>query len=364
MYDLVDVNLELDPIKVYKELHANGDVDGPAEGMTDPQEALALPAVQAEVEERAGIMRDLVECFLGAIISHIDEVPFGLRWLCKAIRTKCLKHFPEASLEAVGSLVGGFFLLRYINPAIISPEAYGILLKKPSAAVRRSLTQIAKILQTIANGASTPRGNLGNVLSGFLGKQRQHLGKFLLNLCDVGDFHEEQRLEQLFSMASISSTIQITPNEVCAVHNLLCKYGGKMELPKEDELSIIMGELGEPPSGKLSREQNTIMELRLCSRWGPRHQPEERSSLGSLDDEPGARCRVGICGQRTWKGGRGRCQREWRKDQVKRGESLRCALVLRRAPSPCNRSLALPCRNHACHLASRGERARPDQGCV
>lgn len=286
---MADANLELDPIKVYKEMHAAGEVEGSTETLTDPQEALALPRVKEEVDKRADVMRELVGCFLSAIIDNLDDVPFGLRWLCKAIRGKCQTHFPGAAAEAVGSLVGGFFLLRYINPAIISPEAYGILLKKPSPAVRRSLTQIAKILQTIANGgASTQRSALGAVLRDFVVVQRRRLATFLHDLCNVGDFYDEQRLEQLFSLASISSTIQITPNEVCSVHSLLCKYQDKMELAEDDDLSVLLRELGDAPSGKLSREQNTIMELRLCSRWGPRHQNDEQASMGSLDDEPGA----------------------------------------------------------------------------
>jgi Ras GTPase-activating-like protein IQGAP2/3 len=75
-----------------------------------------------------------------------------LRWLCKAISTQFSARFPSASREALISLIGGFILLRYINPAIISPEAFGIVHRKPTPTVRRNLTQIAKILQSIANG--------------------------------------------------------------------------------------------------------------------------------------------------------------------------------------------------------------------
>ena len=79
-------------------------------------------------------------------------MPYGVRWLCKAIRTHFSSRFPAASHEALISLIGGFILLRYINPAIISPESFGIVHRKPTPAVRRNLTQIAKILQSIANG--------------------------------------------------------------------------------------------------------------------------------------------------------------------------------------------------------------------
>ena len=250
---------------------------------------MLVEPVKDLVQERARAVKELAGRFLQTITSHIDSVPFGLRWLCKAIRSKCQQRFPNTSSEGIGSLVGGFFLLRYINPAIISPEAFGIVHKKPSATVRASLTQVAKILQIVANSAGSVRSGVGIVLGDFLVEQRANLAKFLNELCEVGDFDEDQRWETIFALASITHTISITPNEVYSVHLLLQKYADKLQLADDDDLHLLLEELDEPPS-KLSREENTLVELRLCSRWGPRHNDAVSQSTTSNADEEIGEC--------------------------------------------------------------------------
>lgn len=74
------------------------------------------------VEERSEVFKGLVNMFLDALIINLDAVPYGIRWLCKTIKELTKLHFPEATEENIISLVGGFFLLRFVNPAIVTPD--------------------------------------------------------------------------------------------------------------------------------------------------------------------------------------------------------------------------------------------------
>ena len=51
-------------------------------------------------------------------------------------------------------LVGGFVVLRFISPAIVTPESYGILPPDviPTPKARRNLVLLAKLLQNCSNG--------------------------------------------------------------------------------------------------------------------------------------------------------------------------------------------------------------------
>lgn len=58
-----------------------------------------------------------------------------------------LPRFPNAKYTAVGA----FIFLRFFCPAIVAPDAEGLVLTAPSKEMRRGLLLIAKIIQNLAN---------------------------------------------------------------------------------------------------------------------------------------------------------------------------------------------------------------------
>lgn len=52
------------------------------------------------------------------------------------------------------SLIGGFIMLRLINPSLVAPESYGMLPlgKSPSPKARRNLIMLTKLIQNLSNG--------------------------------------------------------------------------------------------------------------------------------------------------------------------------------------------------------------------
>lgn len=52
------------------------------------------------------------------------------------------EKFKDATREQVCSLIGGFFLLRFINPAVVTPQAFMHVDTKLSANTRRNLTLV------------------------------------------------------------------------------------------------------------------------------------------------------------------------------------------------------------------------------
>lgn len=67
-----------------------------------------------------------------------------------------MKRFPEAKFTAVGA----FIFLRFFCPAIVAPDAEGLIAAAPSKELRRGLLLIAKVVQNLANnvlfGAKEP----------------------------------------------------------------------------------------------------------------------------------------------------------------------------------------------------------------
>jgi len=57
------------------------------------EEATANPLVQQLVGPRIVKVRALAEYFLETIISSLNTVPYGIRWICKQIRVLTKVHF-------------------------------------------------------------------------------------------------------------------------------------------------------------------------------------------------------------------------------------------------------------------------------
>jgi Ras GTPase-activating-like protein IQGAP2/3 len=52
------------------------------------------------------------------------------------------RKYPDANDGAICSLIGGFFFLRFINPAVVTPQAYMLVEGVPSKHPRRTLTLV------------------------------------------------------------------------------------------------------------------------------------------------------------------------------------------------------------------------------
>src|SRR5262245_47423946 len=55
------------------------------------------------------------------------------------------RKYPEATDYAICSLIGGFFFLRFINPAVVTPQAYMLVDGVPAKHPRRTLTLVCAI---------------------------------------------------------------------------------------------------------------------------------------------------------------------------------------------------------------------------
>lgn len=137
-----------------------------------PEVAAANPDVQNIIAPRLTMLMEIANSFLLTIMNGIESVPYGIRWICKQIRSltkvrrcplsllvrtsvetqkltprtppRSQRKYPEATDFAICSLIGGFFFLRFINPAIVTPQAYMLIDSLPASAKhpRRTLTLV------------------------------------------------------------------------------------------------------------------------------------------------------------------------------------------------------------------------------
>ena len=75
--------------------------------------------------------------------ARMDKLPYGLRWICKMMRALCEKQLPGASKEDVLRLTGYFVYYRFINVALVSPEAFKIVPRELGTRDRKNLLVVA-----------------------------------------------------------------------------------------------------------------------------------------------------------------------------------------------------------------------------
>lgn len=111
---------------------------------------------QEEAEKNALQLRIVVKVFIDDIRASATYIPASFRRICHSIATAVETRFPDAKYTAVGS----FIFLRFFCPAIVAPEAEGLVTSPPSKEMRRGLLLIAKVIQNLANnvlfGAKEP----------------------------------------------------------------------------------------------------------------------------------------------------------------------------------------------------------------
>ncbi|KIM56910.1 hypothetical protein SCLCIDRAFT_1219944 [Scleroderma citrinum Foug A] len=268
-----DLNLEINPVKVYEQMinqieEETGTLPPNLPRGVPPEVASENPDVQAIIAPRLTMLMEIANSFLVTIIESMESVPYGIRWICKQIRslTRFQRKYPEATDYAICSLIGGFFFLRFINPAIVTPQAYMLVDSVPAKHPRRTLTLIAKMLQNLANKPSYAKEAYMITLNPFVENNKARINQFLNNLCEVGDFYESLEMDQYMALSKKDLVIHITMNELYNTHSLILQHIETLSPNDKQHLRILTDELGPAPP-QVPRKENRTLELNLYSRW-------------------------------------------------------------------------------------------------
>ncbi|KAF1816149.1 Rho GTPase activation protein [Eremomyces bilateralis CBS 781.70] len=271
LIQLKDLDLEINPLKVYEkmveEIYAKQGSLPPhlPRGVTQEQ-AAENETVQQIIAPRLTTLMEIGTSFLTTIIDGLEETPYGIRWICKQIRSLSKRKYPDAQDHTICTLIGGFFFLRFINPAIVTPRSYMLIDNTPGENPRRTLTYIAKMLQNLANKPSYAKEPYMVKLQPFIHKNKERINKFMLDLCEVGDFYESLELDNYVALSKRDLELSITLNEIYATHTLLEKHIAELSKDESSHLSQLLAELGAAPA-QLLRKENRVIKLPLFSKW-------------------------------------------------------------------------------------------------
>ncbi|KAK9889237.1 hypothetical protein WA026_004512 [Henosepilachna vigintioctopunctata] len=106
--------------------------------------------INEDIEENRQNLICLTQKVFDAIVCSAEKFPPQLRSMCHCLYQVLSKRYPHSPQNNIGA-VGTVIFLRFINPAIVSPQEMGIVMKQVPTPVKRGLMLMSKILQNIAN---------------------------------------------------------------------------------------------------------------------------------------------------------------------------------------------------------------------
>ncbi|KAF2477850.1 Rho GTPase activation protein [Lindgomyces ingoldianus] len=271
LIELKDLDLEINPLKVYEKMvseieEQNGELPPNLPKGVTAEQAAENETVQQRIAPRLTMLMEIANSFLTTIIDGLEETPYGIRWICKQIRSLSRRKYPDAEDQTICTLIGGFFFLRFINPAIVTPRSYMLIDATPAENPKRTLTYVAKMLQNLANKPSYAKEPYMVKLQPFIHQNKGRINKFLLDLCEVQDFYETLEMDNYVALSKRDLELSITLNEVYVTHALLERHQTELAKEESSHLGVLLQELGPAPA-QLPRKENRAINLPLFSKW-------------------------------------------------------------------------------------------------
>ncbi|CAF3884835.1 unnamed protein product, partial [Rotaria sordida] len=143
-------------------------------------------------------------------LQNLERNQITLRLLCEKIWFEIQQShslFPQelkrifwklrqlsSSDETMFNLISGSVFLRFLCPAILSPNLFGLTQEYPNEKSSRKLTLIAKTLQTLANFSKFgPKESYMKFMNDFVGKESENMRRFLAQISTIDHDYDEPR---------------------------------------------------------------------------------------------------------------------------------------------------------------------------
>ena len=264
--------LELEPVTLYQFMLGKREVDTGEKSdlprdVTNEQ-AMENPDVKGILEQRLQDLIGFCNDFLDAILGSLDDLPYGLRFLCKQLRTMCSKAFPDATDRELRNIVVYFVYYRFVNLAIVTPDAYNVVDKDLPPLVRRNLIVIAKVLQNLFNFKTFPEAQVWlEPLNQWIEDKAESVTDYFDQLVRVQDPEDHLQVNRYMELTQKSKpVIIISLHEIYQTHSLLAEHLDAIAPDQEDPLRKILQDLGPPPEN-LAEDDDREIQLTLTNRF-------------------------------------------------------------------------------------------------
>ncbi|XP_041856233.1 ras GTPase-activating-like protein IQGAP2 [Melanotaenia boesemani] len=258
--DIIDdksLGINTNPVDVYKAWvnqleSATGEASKLPYEVT-PEQAMSHEEVRNRLQASSLALRSATDKVLNSIVSSLDNIPYGMRYIAKVLKNSLHEKFPEASEDELLKIVGNLLYYRFMNPAIVAPDGFDIIDMSAGGQLhldqRRNLGSVAKMLQHAAanklfegeNAHMTPMNN-------YISQTYEKFRLFFQSACDVPEPEEKFNIDEYSDMVTLSKPIiYISIEEIINTHTLLLEHLEAISPDRNDLLHELLQDLGDVP---------------------------------------------------------------------------------------------------------------------
>ncbi|XP_063026194.1 ras GTPase-activating-like protein IQGAP1 [Melospiza melodia melodia] len=252
------LNIKTDPVDIYKSwVNQMESQTGEASKLpydVTPEQALIHEEVRTRLDASIRNMRTVTDKFLSAIISSVDKIPYGMRFIAKVLKDSLHEKFPDAGEDELLKIVGNLLYYRYMNPAIVAPDAFDIIDLSAGGQLttdqRRNLGSIAKMLQHAASNKMFMGDNAHlSIINEYLLQSYQKFRRFFQAACEVPELQDKFNIDEYSDLVTLTKpVIYISIGEIINTHTLLLDHQDAIAPEHSDPIHELLDDLGEVPT--------------------------------------------------------------------------------------------------------------------
>ncbi|XP_077550679.1 ras GTPase-activating-like protein IQGAP1 [Haemaphysalis longicornis] len=254
-----ELYIDLNPVDIYKKwVNERETTSGKPGGLSydvAEEQAMQHTAVCKTLHTSVLYLETKALMFARRISASKDMIPYGMRYTCKALKKALEDKFPESPPEDISKVIGNILYYRYIHPAIVAPDTFGVVRMTPEHRVtylqRRNLGSVAKVLAcaTSAVPYNQPLHPCLMRLDSLIDSCGTMLHRFFADACAVPEPEDWFGVDSYSEATHITPpTITLTAMELRLTHQYLLEYKDEIAPDPKDPLRGLLADLGPEPT--------------------------------------------------------------------------------------------------------------------
>jgi Ras GTPase-activating-like protein IQGAP2/3 len=272
-----NLDLELNAVKLLKTYLSDQEVETGVKNTEidvknlSYERAMKEEHIATKINERLEKLSEICSGVLQGMSDYVDEMPYGLRYVCKQLDRMLLEKHEKSTESERASVIGYIVYYRFMNPALVSPDGFELTKNPIKPVMRTNLILISKVMTNLSNNARFDKKleEHMTLMNDWLEKNESPYVDFIRKLTNVADPEDSLGVDEYMELTQKTNpTITIKWNEIFLTHGVLLKYLHKLATEKDDPLKIILSEPGmDKAPEELTKEQDEEIKLPLINRF-------------------------------------------------------------------------------------------------